>query len=409
MLKIKTMILIALSLKIIQVSAQTQKILFIGNSITYFNDMPQVFRDIAHEKGDSVDLTMYAPGGTGFQHHSVDNAVFDLFRNQTWDVIVLQPGSNESPAYSQPRATTLSQARILIDSALTYSPCARILFYEISYGVWGNSAQDITTYNNTMDEIRLTAEYLSDSTGLSFAPAGECLRHAWNEDPSVLLWGSTGDIHPNIKGSYLISCAFYAAIFHKPSSGNTVFNGNTVQDATYYQHISDSIVLNHLQQWRIDTTWHQSNFTFTVNDQDLEANNTNSNADSIQWLIDDVFAGSGNQLLSNNLSIGNHELTQIAYFGACSDTLIRSFQINSSLGLSSNQSSSIEWYPNPAREMLFINTEHAEVSIYSLRGDLLISEKDKTEIRIGHLSPGSYLLEVEAPSAEKRQFKLTKE
>lgn len=409
MLKIKTVILIALSLKMIRVSAQTQQILFIGNSITYFNDMPQVFRDIAHEKGDSVDLTMYAPGGTGFQHHSVDNAVFDLFRNQTWDVIVLQPGSNESPAYSQSRETTLSQARILIDSALTYSPCARILFYEISYGVWGNSAQDISTYNNTMDQIRLTAEYLSDSTGLSYTPAGECLRHAWNEDPSVLLWGSTGDIHPNIKGSYLISCAFYAAIFHKPSSGNTVFNGNTVQDATYYQHISDSIVLNHLQAWRIDTTWHESSFTFTVNDQTLEANNTNSNADSVQWFIDNIFAGLGNQLSSNTLSIGNHELTQIAYFGVCSDTLIQSFQISSSLGLTSNQTGSIEWYPNPAREILLINTEHTEVRIYSLRGELLISEKDKTEIQIGHLASGTYLFEIETPSSEKYQFKFIKE
>lgn len=408
MLKIKTIILIVFSLKMIQVSAQTQKILFIGNSITYFNDMPQVFRDIANQKGDSVDLTMYAPGGTGFQNHSIDNNVFNLFRNNVWDVIVLQPGSNESPAYSQPRATTLSQGRILLDSALYYSPCARILFYEISYGVWGSSPQDVTTYNNTMDQIRLTAEYLSDSTGFSFAPAGECMRHVWNKDPSILLWGGTGDVHPNIMGSYLISCAFYASIFNKPSSGNTIYNGNTPQNAQYYQHVSDSIVLNHQFSWRIDTSWHKSTFTYEINGQTLEATNTNTNADSVHWFLNHNLSGTNSQFLINNLDVGNYELTQVAYFGSCSDTLSYNFQMNS-LGLTNMSQNSIQWYPNPAQESVFIRQAKTKVRIYSPEGKLLIQQQNQQEVLINSLNTGTYILELEINPEERQLFKLIKE
>lgn len=43
-----------------------KNILFIGNSITYFNNMPQTFESIANDKGDAASVTVYAPGGTGF-------------------------------------------------------------------------------------------------------------------------------------------------------------------------------------------------------------------------------------------------------------------------------------------------------------------------------------------------------
>ncbi|MNU87235.1 hypothetical protein D3C71_770160 [compost metagenome] len=410
MLKIKRniFVLILLSLKVCTVSGQVKKILFIGNSITYFNNMPQVFRDIANEKGDSVDLTMYAPGSTGFQHHVIDNNVYSLLRNKVWDVVVLQPGSNESPAYSQPRDLTLLQGRKMIDSVLHYSPCARVMFYEISYGVVGTSPQNIVTYNNVMDQIRLTSEYLSDSTGFSFAPGGECLRHVWNKNPALLLWGSAGDIHPNVRGSYLVSCAFYASIFHKPSFGSTVLNGNSLQDAQYYQHVSDSIVLNHSALWRIDTSWHRAKFNAVLNGQTLDVTNTSIAADSIRWFLNTDFSGTNNQIQISNLPEGSHELTQVAYFGTCSDTLSKVIQVTA-LGLTDEYRITIQWYPNPAQKTIFINQENVTVRIYSMTGDLLIEEENKQIVSLEVLSKGIYILELESAGSVKLLNRLIKE
>ena len=72
-----------------------KKILFIGNSITYFNDMPNLFKEISNSKGKNVIVDSHTPGGTGFVDHVDNPTVYGLFKNNTWDAVVLQPGSGE--------------------------------------------------------------------------------------------------------------------------------------------------------------------------------------------------------------------------------------------------------------------------------------------------------------------------
>lgn len=372
------------------------KVLFIGNSLTYFNDMPQVFRDIANQKGDTVDLTMYAPGGTGFQHHYVDPNVFDLFRSKTWDVIVLQPGSGESGGV-QPRPVTLQQARKLIDSARHYSPCARILFYEISNGVTGTSAADVSSYNNTMNAIRTTATYLADSTKLSFAPAGECLRYVWNQNPSVLLWNSAGDIHPNIKGSYLVSCAMYAAIFHKQSTGTTIYNGNTAADAGYYQHVADSIVLMHSANWRIDTGWHRARFTYVVNQGMVQFQNTTTGHDSLRWWLAPQQSTTTVNPVFNYTQPGTYPVKQVAYFGPCTDTVVQNIVVGTPSSVAQpGIVAGLHLFPNPAREAVTFQVP-ATWTAFSVRvtdagGRVLLQQEDKASVNVSLLPTGIYFL-----------------
>ena len=45
----------------LNVKAQdTTKVLFIGNSITYYNDMPENFEDIVNSTSDIIEVTIYA-------------------------------------------------------------------------------------------------------------------------------------------------------------------------------------------------------------------------------------------------------------------------------------------------------------------------------------------------------------
>jgi hypothetical protein len=43
--------------------APAMRVLFIGNSYTYFNDLPTIFRKLAAAGGHRVDTRMVAPGG----------------------------------------------------------------------------------------------------------------------------------------------------------------------------------------------------------------------------------------------------------------------------------------------------------------------------------------------------------
>ena len=50
--------------------ADTTRVLFIGNSYTYSNDLPAMFRLLALSMGDTVETAMVAPGGTTFAFHA---------------------------------------------------------------------------------------------------------------------------------------------------------------------------------------------------------------------------------------------------------------------------------------------------------------------------------------------------
>ncbi|MBQ7434023.1 MAG: hypothetical protein IJV50_11295 [Lachnospiraceae bacterium] len=66
------------------------KVLFIGNSHTYYNDMPHLFAEIGACNGIDIDVTMLTKGGMGFDYHVQEEQVrFNILYGH-YDYIVLQ-------------------------------------------------------------------------------------------------------------------------------------------------------------------------------------------------------------------------------------------------------------------------------------------------------------------------------
>ena len=407
----KINLLIVILINIYVVNAQdTTKVLFIGNSITYYNNMPQTFEAIANDKGDATAVTVYAPGGTGFINHVNDANVYNKFRQGVWDFVVLQPGSNESPAYSETKEQTLSRLKILKDSIIKYNPCAKILLYEISYGVWGNTPENLDTYNTTMGLILSNCQYWADSAQVFFAPAGEAIKTTWNNDTTTMLWGSAGDIHPNAKGSYIIACSFYATIFQKPSLGTTVTSSLLQSEASSYQQLVDTTVLNHFSDWRINTYNQFTDFNFAINQQNVDFTNLSQNYDSLLWDFGDGHTST--EINPSNLysSAGTFNVSLTTYKGICENSIEKTININAA-GVSEINQEKINIYPNPFRDKIVIDTEKkiSKINIYSLTGvDLThivsIDYSDKQIfISTSQLSTGVYFI-----SLNGSVYKITK-
>lgn len=371
------------------------RVLFIGNSITYFNDMPQTFKNIANSLGDETSVTMYAPGGTGFVNHVADPAVYNLFRQGNWDYIVLQPGSNESPGYSAPINETLERARTLIDSIYTYNPCADVLFYEISYGVWGNTPNNLATYNNTMSLIKNNLEILADSTESFFAPVGEGFRTKWNKNQTEMLWNSNGDIHPNAKGSYIAACTFYSTIFQKPSHGSTVISTLSAQNADSIQLLCDSIVLNHLPLWRISLFEQTTDFSYVITGGTADFSDLSTNVDSVYWDFGDGSFSYEKNPSHNYSGTEDFSVVLTTYKHGCEQQISKMVQISSlSVKTFSNAPS---WIisPNPVSDILYISDgieNGVSYRIYSTSGQLLHTGTE-IEISLPHLDSGVYLIQ----------------
>ena len=73
------------------------RILFIGNSHTYYNDMPYLFAELARAAGQDVDVTMLTRGGESLSGHiRNEHTRFNLLYGR-YDLAVLQEVTSEFP------------------------------------------------------------------------------------------------------------------------------------------------------------------------------------------------------------------------------------------------------------------------------------------------------------------------
>ena len=75
------------------VSAQTKNILFLGNSYTAVNNLPQMFADVAGSAGHTAITDFNAPGGYTLQGHSTNATSLSKITSGGWDFVVLQEQS----------------------------------------------------------------------------------------------------------------------------------------------------------------------------------------------------------------------------------------------------------------------------------------------------------------------------
>lgn len=374
---------------------QTKNVLFIGNSITYYNNLPFTFEDIANSKGDPTSVTMYAPGGHGFADHVNDQNVYSKFKEKVWDYVVLQPGSGECFGSTEPISATLDRAKQLKDSILKYSPCAKILFYEISNGVTGNSPSDLTNYNNTMVTVRNNFEYWADNTDLFFAPVGEAFREKWNNDQTDMLWVGTYNIHPNAKGSYIAACVFYATIYQKPSEGTNIISTLQQAEAIEIQQIADEKVLLHKADWRINVHNLYTNFDFNINGLEVSFNNLSANADTVTWDFGDGNFSTDDNPVHQYASTGTYQVSLTTTKGNCSETVTKSVSPGSS-GVNAISDTNFKLYPNPAKDNLLIQTQlpgKYRYELMDITGNVLLTSTENS-INVAPLTTGMYLIRI---------------
>ena len=84
----------------ISLFAQNYDVLFLGNSYTFYNNMPNLISQIALSLDDTLNPTSNTPGGWKLEDHAVQNSSsLQLLNQQKWDYVVMQAQSQE-PSFS---------------------------------------------------------------------------------------------------------------------------------------------------------------------------------------------------------------------------------------------------------------------------------------------------------------------
>lgn len=252
-----------------------QKVLFLGNSYTYFNDLPQQVELLAKSLGDTLECDSYTPGGYRFQDHANDESTYAHIRSQAWDFVFLQGQSQEvSMPPAQLQQEVYPYAEQLIDSIKANHGCSEPVFYMTwgrKYGDSENCSQWPPVCTFLGMQQRITAGYMTmaETNGTAVAPIGLAWKHSMDYDPDSLInLYSQDNSHPSLRGSYLTACVMVATILQKSPEGSDYYGMITAPEAQYLQQIARQVVLG-------------ADYSFEFYD---EYTNINYDLDSSSWI-----------------------------------------------------------------------------------------------------------------------------
>ncbi len=215
------------------------RVLFIGNSYTFVNDLPAMIEAVADGAGHPLLTSMIAVGGATLADH-VANPEVTTTLAEGWDVVVVQ-GQSVEP---------ITQPDVFVQGAVDLAamveigtPDAAFVLYE----TWARRAGDPVLDELGMDAAQmqqaLTAGYADAATASmgTVAPVGQTWALALMQAPQIDLFAADGS-HPSPAGTYLASCVFFRAIAGNDAAAiDTVVEGIEAADADALESIADML------------------------------------------------------------------------------------------------------------------------------------------------------------------------
>src|SRR4051812_35246600 len=77
------------------------RVLLLGNSLTYTNDLPGMLEAFGAAAGTTIETKTFAPGGYSLEDHWADGAARATLDEGGWDAVVMQQGPSSLPSSGQ--------------------------------------------------------------------------------------------------------------------------------------------------------------------------------------------------------------------------------------------------------------------------------------------------------------------
>ena len=173
-------------------------VLFIGNSLTYENDLPATVAAIAASAGDTIYIATAAEPNLALIDHvaGASNAKAQIARGG-WEFVVMQQGPTPRGVC---RDTLILAAKLLAPQIKAVGATPALLM------TW------TTQFDKSwFDDVRISFEAAASASDGVFMPAGEAWLAAWRSDASLPLYGPDG-YHPSTLGTFLTALEVYERV-----------------------------------------------------------------------------------------------------------------------------------------------------------------------------------------------------
>jgi hypothetical protein len=181
------------------------RILFIGNSLTYVNDLPAVVKALASGAGlPTTQVATIAYPDFGLEQHWSGGDSRAAIEKDGWTHVVMQQGPS---ALETSRVNLLQWSHTFAEIIKQHGARPGM------YMVWP-STDRFFDFDRVSESYRLAAEAIEGQ----LYPAGEAWRAAWRRDPSLALYGPDG-FHPSNLGTYAAALAIVGVIYGRSPVG----------------------------------------------------------------------------------------------------------------------------------------------------------------------------------------------
>lgn len=406
------------------VNAQTSKkikVLFIGNSYTYVNNLPQLIYNVALANGDTLVFDSSAPGGFTFGNHFLNSTTNTKISAGGWQYVVLQAQSQE-PSFSpgQVNSQTLPYA-IKLDSLIKhYNPCATTVFYE----TWGRKNGDasncafyppICTYTGMQNRLKESYKLFADTCHAILSPVGEAYRSSITASPSINLY-QADESHPSVEGSYLAAALFYEVLFQRSVTSNTYNPGLSPANHLFLQQTAHNTFRDSLSVWNFGKHQPWAAFNYSLQNGSNYQFQAAMNSLNHQWYFGD---GAGSNLTNpgHTYTVAGTYTVSYVNYTACkrdSATAVITVTLPPVNALKDEVNTfKPDIYPNPFKDKLSIKLKPGAPDafktcrIYAIDGNLVYSGQAEGMHQLGELRPGLYFLSLYGDKASQ-QVKLIK-
>ena len=395
-------------------TAQTTKhVLFLGNSYTSVNNLPQMTAQIANSMGDALTYVVNAPGGCTFMQHCTNQSMSYICQGG-WDAVVLQEQS-QMPAFPdwQVEQEVFPYAKQLVDSVYAHSPCGEPMFYM----TWGRKNGDqynaaafppLGTYEGMDSLLALRYTLMAQQDDAALCPVGRVWHRLRTTDPKLELY-QPDESHPTVAGTYAAACAFYVMLFHRDPMGITFSSTLDGNEAQTIRKAVRTVVYDSLSRWQrpqprvepptVDSTHGPSVW--------VSLPSTDASVLRLRWgdgTDTSLAPATAHHIAHTYADSGQYTLVVVGERHCMShtDSLLLHVEAGEEAGIALATAPAATLWPNPARQTVHWRCEAAEatIEIYDMRGQMRVQQRatgPEATLDVGGLEAGLYLVWVRTP------------
>ncbi|MBE6637561.1 MAG: DUF4886 domain-containing protein [Ruminococcaceae bacterium] len=221
------------------------QVLFIGNSFTYFNDMPYTFLSMIRTVDPSARVDSLAYGGYSLAQYAdeeteVGKNALSKIVSYDWDYVVLQEQSLLPCTDPDGFAAAVKKLCTVVHRMTS----AKVILYQT--WAYKNGSEKLTATGMSYEEMnsRLRNAYrtASQDNGAILAPVGDLFAYVYASDHITHLINRNDNYHPSASGSYLAACVIFKVITGKTTIGLPCPASVSLYNLSVIQKVSDTMI-----------------------------------------------------------------------------------------------------------------------------------------------------------------------